>query len=314
MDELINDSINFILNKYPNDYKSIFQLLSIFFKRIKDNPNNKESYQIKISNSIFKEKTEKIPEIISLIELIGYCQSKEDKNIYIIEKDCIENVNIANTILMNILSKSNPKNNPNPSFTNNNNNNNYSNNLTSGEKVIIYQYDLTMGLASSFGSALIGKQIEGVWHTAVVCFGKEYFYGGGIQVGTPKQTPYGKPVKELDFGYTNKTEKEFSDFIKTINNKYCMQTYDLLYNNCNHFTDAAAYFLTGRHLPDSILKQHEELLNTPLGNMIRPYLEMMRGQNNAFLPNMFENNNNNNGFGGNNNNFGGNNNGGGYFY
>ena len=70
MDELINDSINQIINKYPNDYKSIFQLLSIFFKRIIDNPNNKESYQIKISNSIFKEKTEKIPEILSLIELI----------------------------------------------------------------------------------------------------------------------------------------------------------------------------------------------------------------------------------------------------
>ena len=308
MDELINDSINQIINKYPNDYKSIFQLLSIFFKRIIDNPNNKESYQIKISNSIFKEKTEKIPEILSLIELIGYCQSKEDKNIYIIEKDCIENVNIANKILVNVISKSNSKINTNPIS---NNSNNYSNNLTSGEKVIIYQYDLTMGLARSFGSALIGRQIEGVWHTAVVCFGKEYFYGGGIQVGIPKQTPYGKPVKELDFGYTNKTEKEFSDFIKTINNKYCMQTYDILYNNCNHFTDAAAYFLTGRHLPDSILKQHEELLNTPLWNMIRPYLEMMRGQNNSFLPNMFENNNNN--VGGNNN-FGGNNNGGGYFY
>ena len=308
MDELINDSITQIINKYPNDYKSIFQLLSIFFKRIIDNPNNKESYQIKISNSIFKEKTEKIPEILSLIELIGYCQSKEDKNIYIIEKDCIENVNIANKILINVISKSNSKINTNPSS---NNNNNYSNNLTSGQKVIIYQYDLTMGLARSFGSALIGRQIEGVWHTAVVCFGKEYFYGGGIQVGIPKQTPYGKPVKELDFGYTNKTEKEFSDFIKTIDNKYCMQTYDILYNNCNHFTDAAAYFLTGRHLPDSILKQHEELLNTPLGNMIRPYLEMMRGQNNSFLPNMFENNNNN--FGGNNN-IGGNNNGRGYFY
>ena len=86
-----------------------------------------------------------------------------------------------------------------------------------------------------------------------------------------------------------------------------MQTYDILYNNCNHFTDAAAFFLTGKKLPDSILKQHEELLNTPLGNMIRPYLEMMRGQNNSFLPNIFENrnfNNNNNGFGGGNNNNG----------
>ena len=67
-----------------------------------------------------------------------------------------------------------------------------------------------------------------------------------------------------------------------------IQNYDLLKHNCNHFTDAALMFLTGKHLSDSILNQHEQLLNTPMGQMIKPYLENMSKQNNSFLPNMYE--------------------------
>ena len=40
---------------------------------------------------------------------------------------------------------------------------------------------------------LSGKQIDGVWHTGVVVFGKEFFFGGGIQSGDPGETPYGVP-------------------------------------------------------------------------------------------------------------------------
>lgn len=42
-------------------------------------------------------------------------------------------------------------------------------------------YDLSQGLAKNLSRMLIGKQIDGIWHTGVVVFGKEYFYGGGIQ-------------------------------------------------------------------------------------------------------------------------------------
>jgi hypothetical protein len=163
-------------------------------------------------------------------------------------------------------------------------------------KVIVYQYDLTGGLAKNMSRSFIGKQIDGIWHTAVCVFGKEYFYGGGICIGEPKKTPYGYPVKELDFGYTNKTQADLTAYIKSINSQFTMSTYDVLRHNCNHFTDAALFFLVGKHLPDSILKQHEEILNTPMGQMVRPMLEnMSRGGNNAFLPNMFEGNNNNQG-------------------
>lgn len=33
----------------------------------------------------------------------------------------------------------------------------------------------------------VGKQIDGIWHTGIVVFGKEYFYGGmgGIECCAP---------------------------------------------------------------------------------------------------------------------------------
>ena len=45
---------------------------------------------------------------------------------------------------------------------------------------MLYQFDLTQGLARALSRGFIGKQIDGVWHTAVCVYGKEYFYGGGI--------------------------------------------------------------------------------------------------------------------------------------
>ena len=142
--------------------------------------------------------------------------------------------------------------------------------------------------------AYLGKQIDGIWHTAVFVFGKEYYYGGGICVGEPKKTPYGIPVREIDFGYTEKTENELEDYIKKINSNYTAETYDVLKHNCNHFTDDALYFLVRKHLPDNILKQHEQILSTPMGQKLRPMLEGMSRGNNAFLPNMFEGRGNNN--------------------
>jgi hypothetical protein len=47
-------------------------------------------------------------------------------------------------------------------------------------------------MAAQFSRQLIGKHIEGVWHTGIVVFSKEYYFGGGISYDDPGRTPFGK--------------------------------------------------------------------------------------------------------------------------
>ena len=270
--DVIESQLKEIISAHPSEYKTALEIMTKLLKNIIEHPEDPKFRVIKKSNAIISSKLLNIPEIVGLLEILGYEEGTDDKkDCYIYDGSFLETLKDCLNIINKLLS--------NP-----------------GCKVIVYQYDLTQGMAKAMSRGLIGKQVDGVWHTGVCVFGKEYYYGGGICVGKPKKTPYGYPVKELDFGYTTKTEADLKAYIKSINNQFTMNTYNILNHNCNHFTDAALYFLVGKHLPDSILKQHEELLNTPMGQMVRPLLEGMSQGNNAFLPNMFEGRNNNGGF------------------
>ena len=270
--DVIESQLKEIISAHPSEYKTALEIMTKLLKNIIEHPEDPKFRVIKKSNAIISSKLLNIPEIVGLLEILGYEEGTDDKkDCYIYDGSFLETLKDCLNIINKLLS--------NP-----------------GYKVIVYQYDLTQGMAKAMSRGLIGKQVDGVWHTGVCVFGKEYYYGGGICVGKPKKTPYGYPVKELDFGYTTKTEADLKAYIKSINNQFTMNTYNILNHNCNHFTDAALYFLVGKHLPDSILKQHEELLNTPMGQMVRPLLEGMNQGNNAFLPNMFEGRNNNGGF------------------
>lgn len=272
--EILEEQIQDIVTKRPNEFKTAFEILTKLLNNIIEHPEEPKYRVLKKTNIVISTKLLIIPEIIDVLNILGYEEGTGEKeNCMLYEGNCFETLKDCVEIIKKILSNS----------------------QTGQNRVIVYQYDLTGGLARTMSRGLIGRQIEGVWHTAVNVFGKEYFYGGGICVGEPKKTPYGYPVKEIDFGYTNKTQQDLQNFIKSINSQFNISTYDILKHNCNHFTDAALFFLVGKHLPDSILKQHEQILSTPMGQMIKPMLEnMSRGGNNAFLPNMFERNNNNN--------------------
>ena len=274
--EIVDEMLKEIIKNRPNEYKTAFEVLKKLIDNILNNPEEPKFRVIKKSNLVISSKLLNIPEIIDVLNVLGYEEGTGEKeNCLVYEgnrfeslKECVE---ILNDLLSNVQQ-------------------------TGKYKVIVYQYDLTQGMAKAMSRSFIGKQIDGIWHTAVCVFGKEYFYGGGICIGEPKKTPYGYPVKEIDFGYTNKTQEDLTAYIKSINSQFTINTYDVLNHNCNNFTDAALFFLVGKHLPNDILKQHEEILNTPMGQMVRPMLEnMSRGGNNAFLPNMFEGNNNNQG-------------------
>lgn len=145
--------------------------------------------------------------------------------------------------------------------------------------VSLYVYDLSMGAAKAMSTALIGKQIDGIWHTGVEVFGQEYFFGGGIQV-LPHSAVLAhfklQPTEKVELGTTTKTRAQLQEFLSSIKSKYTHQTYDLFHNNCNNFSDEVCHFLLGKGIPAHITGLPAEVLATPLGQVIKPMVEGMQ--------------------------------------
>lgn len=133
-------------------------------------------------------------------------------------------------------------------------------------------YDLSQGLARQLSTTFLGKAIEGIWHTGVVVYGKEYYFGGGIQHSPTGQTPYGKPWKVVELGVTHVPMEMFEEFLEEISPRYTAETYSLLHHNCNNFSNEVAQFLVGCNIPDFILRLPQEVMNSPMGPLIMPMI------------------------------------------
>ena len=59
----------------------------------------------------------------------------------------------------------------------------------------------------------LGKQIDAIYHTGLIAYGKEYYFGGGICQGVPGQTPYGNPSKREELGNTEITQETFEEYL-----------------------------------------------------------------------------------------------------
>ncbi|XP_047024764.1 uncharacterized protein LOC124633545 isoform X3 [Helicoverpa zea] len=131
-----------------------------------------------------------------------------------------------------------------------------------GTPVELYIYDLTNGLASLLSPTILGRQIEGVWHTAIVVYQREFFYGGGgITSCAPGGTQLGAPLRVEHLGDTFVPYAVFGDYIQGLaTTTYSPSAYNLLEHNCNHFSEEVAQFLCGAHIPKHIVAQPEELL------------------------------------------------------
>ena len=42
-------------------------------------------------------------------------------------------------------------------------------------------YDLSQGMAAMMSQNILGQRIDGIWHSGIRVFGKEWFFGGGVQ-------------------------------------------------------------------------------------------------------------------------------------
>lgn len=287
---ILEELLGNIRRTHPEDFRRVFLELSSILNNIIQHPQERMYRYISLQAEKIRYILSLIPEIVNLLVTLGYTQIN---NNYIYNRNTLEPIKQCIYQLNSILSKYSP-----PTYQKNipiinnqvqipNKNDNH---------VIVYLYDLSVGVVPGFSTLLLGKQINGIWHTGINVFGYEYYYGGGIQRTQPKKTPYGLPVKELDFGYTTQTRESFENYLRSLNNVFKKENYNLIIHNCNHFTDTALFFLTGRHLPEQIVMQHKEIINSPTGKIILPLLQIavneLNNVSNALLPILVEGNNN----------------------
>ncbi|KAF5360784.1 hypothetical protein D9756_004593 [Leucocoprinus leucothites] len=138
--------------------------------------------------------------------------------------------------------------------------------------VKLYIYDLSNGMARSLSRQFTGRQIDGIWHTSVVVFGREFFYGQGINITGPGQSHHGQPLQIIDMGETGIDEETFSEYIDEMREHYTADKADF---NCNSFTNDVVGFLTGGSIPDFIKDLPTDFLSTPFGAALRPTIDAM---------------------------------------
>mmetsp|Transcript_87677 Transcript_87677/g.173996 ORF Transcript_87677/g.173996 Transcript_87677/m.173996 type:complete len:824 (-) Transcript_87677:33-2504(-) len=145
-------------------------------------------------------------------------------------------------------------------------------------EVWVYQYDISNGRAAWAAPVLLGQQMEGIWHTGIVVFGYEYWYGGGIFESTPEETPFGTATKKLFLGTTFCNRGELLEKLtREFCREYTPENYDILTHNCNNFTDDIAMFLMNVHIPDEVRMQPEQVVNSIMARALRPILNSWLG-------------------------------------
>ena len=66
-------------------------------------------------------------------------------------------------------------------------------------------------------SPLVGFNLEAIWHTSVVCHGREWFFGSmGVETCAPKTTMLGEPMRIQAMGATTLTLDQFTEYINNL--------------------------------------------------------------------------------------------------
>ncbi|KYN35593.1 PPPDE peptidase domain-containing protein 2 [Trachymyrmex septentrionalis] len=159
--------------------------------------------------------------------------------------------------------------------------------------VELYIYDLTKGMAAMMSQILIavvnlqflfaGRQLDGIWHTAIVAYGREYFFGpAGIQSVRPGGTELRDPQRVEKLGETYLPYSVFLEYINGLGTStFAPGTYNLFKHNCNSFTEEVSNFLVGKGIPKYILDLPEEILQTPIGQALIPLIETLSSSSSA---------------------------------
>ena len=97
-------------------------------------------------------------------------------------------------------------------------------------------------------------------------FGKEYYFGGGAQAETHAHFVASRggigPVQMIPMGATEIPKEIFEEYLSEITPRFTAETYDLLANNCNNFSDVVCNFLVGRNAPAEITSLPQKVMAT----------------------------------------------------
>lgn len=170
-------------------------------------------------------------------------------------------------------------------------------------------YDISYGNGKHI-SKLLGCDIQYVYHTAIVVYGHEIYFGGAkddnnVQCVSPfdcrnlcdlcqdndgifcypenylRDNNNFHPIEVLDMGRTNMTEEQLIGFLTFLQNNldtskcFRKKNYNILKYNCNTFTNYLCRHMINREIPYYILDLPNRILNTSIGRFIDtffPYL------------------------------------------
>ena len=146
-------------------------------------------------------------------------------------------------------------------------------------KVSLISYDISGRATKNLSRILFGQKIEGIWHTSILAFGYEWWYGGDCFQSRPFSTPFGTtPDKVEDLGETTRSLMELKEFIRSkMRKKYNYNSYDVINNNCNNFSNDVSIFLTHSGIRKTIISLPGDLLSGGLAKVLRPFLNKWLG-------------------------------------
>ena len=71
-------------------------------------------------------------------------------------------------------------------------------------------YDLTGGKAHKSGKG------DAMWHSGIVVYDREYYFGDGICIDMPGRTPFGVPKRKADVGFTEIPQEMFESMLESL--------------------------------------------------------------------------------------------------
>jgi hypothetical protein len=95
--------------------------------------------------------------------------------------------------------------------------------------VELYVYDLSQGMARNVSAALIGIQIDAIYHTSIVMDRVEYLYDGGVKTVMPGTTHLGMPMQIIRLGETTLPEDVILEYLDSLREIYTFEVRGLVY-------------------------------------------------------------------------------------